>query len=234
MPRIRPLIVGIGLLLALLLGPPGLGFGAATAIDPATASSVPTTTEAPGSSSLTITTGVRYYHQSPTFDVYRPTHTSGPLPALIMVHGGGWRGSDGSDLVPFAEKAALEQHWAVFCVNYRLDGTDPVAWADELHDVQAAIRAIVANADTWNIDPSGVLLLGDSAGGNLVALIASVGTAPPIKGVAAGGAVHLAVPIRAAAEWSPPTDLRQFVPNADSAPAACGGDLACDFAWSSS
>jgi acetyl esterase/lipase len=151
-----------------------------------------------------------------------------------MVHGGGWRGSDGNQLVPFAERAALEQHWAVFSVNYRLDDTDPVAWADELHDVQAAIRAIVANADTSNILPSCVLLLGASAGVNLVALVASVGTVNPVKGSAVGGAPDLKVRIRAVAEWSPPTDLGQLVPDNGTAPAACSGDLACDFAWNSS
>ena len=233
MPRTRPFFLGVGLVLILCFGATSTGVAAPTTLNPATAPSIPTTTLASGTGALTITTGLQYYRHSPTFDVYRPTGISGPLPALVMVHGGGWRGSDGNQLVPFAEKAALEQHWAVFSVNYRLDDTDPVAWADELHDVQAAIRAIVANADTWNIDPRGVLLLGDSAGANLVALVASVGTVNPVKGASVGGAQDLKVQIRAAAEWSPPTDLRQLVPDNGTAPAACSGDLACDFAWNS-
>jgi acetyl esterase/lipase len=230
----RSLVAVIALVASLgVAGPVACAAGGApsSTIDPATATSLPATTVPAGSEQLEVTTGNTYYRDSPTFDVYRPADDPGILPALIMIHGGAWYGSDGEALVPWAERAALQEHWAVFSVNYRLSSSDPVAWADELHDVQAAIRTIVVNADRWRIDSSGVLLLGDSAGANLAALVSEVGTSNPIKGSPVGGARDLNVPLRAVALWSPPTDLAPLVPVNGASPAACSGDPACDFAW---
>ena len=101
---------------------------------------------------------------SSTTDAYLPKDGKAAHPALIMVHGGGWEGGDMLEFAPFAAMAATDQHWAAFAVNYRLDVNDRSAWPDELHDVQAAIRYIVANASTYGIDTDNVLLMGDSAG----------------------------------------------------------------------
>jgi acetyl esterase/lipase len=148
-----------------------------------------------------------------------------------MVHGGGWEGGDMLEFAPFATQAATDQHWAAFAVNYRLDENDKAAWADELHDVQAAIRFIVGQASTYGIDPANVLLMGDSAGANLAALVSEVGTADPITGSAVGADPTTAVPILAVALWSPPVDLADLVGHAGKAPSECGSDKACDFIW---
>jgi len=206
-----------------------------TSYIPAPATAPPTNSTIPSSDArLTVTTSIKYYPRGPDFDAYIPTAKSTPRPVLIMVHGGGWAGGDQSELAPWAKQAAVEQGWAVFTVDYRLDSTDPVAWADELHDVQAAIRYISIWAERWNVDPDRIMLLGDSAGANLVALISSVGTADPVKGSAVGGGRNLAVPIVAVAEWSPPTNLAELVPEGAASPTSCGSDPECDFAWNSS
>jgi acetyl esterase/lipase len=130
--------------------------------------------------------------------------------------------------------AAANKGWAAFTVNYRLDVNDTSAWADELHDVQSAIRYIVGSqAETYGIDPTQVTLLGDSAGANLVALISEYGTADPVLGDPVGHDPGLAVPIKAVALWSPPTDLAALVPKVPSRPpVGCGSNPACDFTWS--
>jgi acetyl esterase/lipase len=181
-----------------------------------------------------VTSGNEYYPRGPVFDAYVPTAPSTPRPALIMVHGGGWAGGDKAMLAKWAKRAAAEEGWDVFTVNYRLSGGDTIAWADELHDVQAAIRFINVYASRWNADPRKFMLLGDSAGANLVALVSSVGTTNPVKGSAVGGARDLAVGIVAVALWSPPTDLAQLVPIGGAPPVACTGNPACSFAWNSS
>ena len=174
---------------------------------------------------------VPYYAGGPTFDAYLPKDGKAAHPALIMVHGGGWEGGDMLEWAPFAAEAATEEHWAAFAVNYRLDVDDKSAWPDELHDVQAAVRYIVGHASTYGIDPANVLLLGDSAGANLAALISEVGTANPISGSAVGSDQSTDVPILAVALWSPPVDLADLVGHAGKAPKECGGDKACDFIW---
>jgi len=174
---------------------------------------------------------VPYYPGGPTFDAYLPKDGKALHPALIMVHGGGWEGGDMLEFAPFAALAATDQHWAAFAVNYRLDENDKAAWPDELHDVQAAVRFIVSQASTYGIDPANVLLMGDSAGANLAALISEVGTANPITGTPVGADPTTAVPIRAVALWSPPVDLADLVGHAGRAPTECGADKACDFIW---
>jgi acetyl esterase/lipase len=216
-----------------------LGGLAALVLTGATSAQGPTVTTAPPTNStiprsdarMTVTTDITYYPGGPDLDAYIPTRGTGPRPALIMVHGGGWAAGDQSELAPWARQAAVEQGWAAFTVDYRLDPTDPVAWADELHDVQAAIRFIATNASRWGVDTDRIMLLGDSAGGNLVALVSSVGTVDPVRGRAVGTAQDLSVPIVAVGLWSPPTDLAQLVPEHGAPPTACAGAPSCDFAW---
>jgi acetyl esterase/lipase len=205
---------------------------AASAQEPTVTTAPPTNSTIPPSDArMSVTTDITYYPGGPDLDAYLPTRDTGPRPALIMIHGGGWAAGDQSELAPWARKAAVEQGWAAFTVDYRLDPTDPVAWADELHDVQAAIRFIVADAARWNLDTDRIMMLGDSAGANLVALVSSVGTADPVKGRAVGTSRELSVPIVAVGLWSPPTDLAQLVPEHGAPPAACAGAPTCDFAW---
>lgn len=193
--------------------------------------SVTNSTLPASTSEMQVISQVPYYSGGPTFDAYLPKDGKTRHPALIMVHGGGWEGGDMLEFAPFAAQAATDQHWAAFAVNYRLDQNDKAAWADELHDVQAAIRFIVSQATTYGIDTDNVLLMGDSAGANLAALVSEVGTANPITGTGVGADQATAVPIRAVALWSPPVDLADLVGQAGKAPTECGSDEACDFIW---
>jgi acetyl esterase/lipase len=151
---------------------------------------------------------------------------------LFLVHGGGWNTGDKAEFAPYALRAADQQKWAVFDVNYRLAPTDPAAWPDELHDIQAAIRFVASNAQRFGIDPQQVVAIGESAGANLIALIGSKGTANPVADTAVGENPTLAVPIRAVGLWSPPVDLAGLYAASGQPPPACGSDQACDFTWS--
>jgi len=193
--------------------------------------SVTNSTLPASTSQMQVISQVPFYPGGPTFDAYLPKDGKAAHPALIMVHGGGWEGGDMLEFAPFAAMAATDQHWAAFAVNYRLDVNDRSAWPDELHDVQAAIRYIVANASTYGIDTDNVLLMGDSAGANLAALVSEVGTANPITGSPVGTDQSTDVPILAVALWSPPVDLADLVGHAGKAPSECGTDQACDFIW---
>jgi acetyl esterase/lipase len=175
---------------------------------------------------------IPYYDGGPSLDAYLPRNGQTNRPALVLVHGGGWNSGDKAEFAPFAMQAATEQQWAVFDVDYRLSATDPAAWPDELHDVQAAIRFIAMNAPGFGIDPQRIVAIGESAGANLLALISSEGTANPITGEPVGIEPTLAVPIRAVGLWSPPVDLAALYAAAGQPPGACGPDQACDFTWS--
>jgi acetyl esterase/lipase len=98
------------------------------------------------------------------------------LPAIISVHGGRWRAGNRTD----ASSIKVAQ-WAGFgffamSIDYRLVGGSP-APASYL-DVLCAIRWVHAHAQEYRIDPERVYLIGQSAGGQLVSLVATLGDGP--------------------------------------------------------
>ncbi len=124
-------------------------------------------------------------------DTFVPTDGRTNRPAVVLVHGGGWVGGDKSALAPDA-LALAQQGFVTFSINYGLD--DP-RWPDELDDVQTAVRWVQDHSSTYALDPGRVGLLGSSAGGNLVMLVATLGV----------GDGH--PPVKAVASWSGPADL---------------------------
>ena len=127
-------------------------------------------------------------------DAYLPAAGSDRRPAVVMFHGGGWRFGDKATWDEEAQRLA-GRGWAAFSVNYRLD--EPSAFPAEIDDAQAAVRWVRAHADEYRVDPSRVAALGESAGGHLTAMLATLGSGPLDEGAR----------IRVGAAWSPPTDL---------------------------
>lgn len=98
------------------------------------------------------------------------------LPAIISVHGGRWVGGHKKD-----GSAIKVEQWAKFgffamSVDYRLKGCTPAPACYQ--DVQCAIRFVHANAEKLNVDPHKIFLIGQSAGGHLVSLAATLGDGP--------------------------------------------------------
>src|SRR5207247_1044057 len=96
-----------------------------------------------------------------------------PLPAIISVHGGRWVGGHKRD----ASTIKVEQ-WAGFgffamSIDYRLKESTPAPACYQ--DFQCAIRFVHAYADKYNIDTKRIFLIGQSAGGHMVALAATLG-----------------------------------------------------------
>lgn len=115
--------------------------------------------------------------------LYRPAGTaaSDVLPALIYYHGGGWLlgGLDSHDVV--CRRFANAARCRVVSVDYRMAPEHKFPAA--VDDCEAATRWVVGNAATLGIDASKVAVGGDSAGGNLaavMALMARDGTLPPV------------------------------------------------------
>ncbi|GAB4034360.1 alpha/beta hydrolase fold domain-containing protein [Spirosoma gilvum] len=112
-------------------------------------------------------------------DVYAPATTaSKPLPAILMVHGGGWRSGDRSHNNVLAGQLAAKGFVAI-PVEYRL--SPEALYPAAVHDVKAAIRWMRANARTYNIDPKRIAILGFSAGGQLAALVGSTNKNPAFE-----------------------------------------------------
>ncbi len=108
-------------------------------------------------------TGLRAH----TLDVYRPRERSGPLPACLYIHGGGFRIlSKDTHWMMGLQFALRGGGHVVFNANYRLAPAHPYPAAVE--DVVDALLWVMANAERFGADPTRIVLAGESAGGNLV------------------------------------------------------------------
>src|SRR5207253_5788055 len=94
----------------------------------------------------------------------RPKEASGRSPAVLCIHGGGFRAGkrEGWD----ARCQQLAEHgYVAATVTYRL--APKYQFPAAVHDVKAAVRWLRANADKYKIDPQRIGVVGDSAGGHL-------------------------------------------------------------------
>jgi len=96
---------------------------------------------------------------------------TGPSPAIIIVHGGGWEAGDKQTYVSPALLLLSRTHFAWFSINYRL--TPYVRNKEQLDDLRSAIRYVREHAQRFNVNPNAIAVLGESAGGQIVTQVAS-------------------------------------------------------------
>ena len=104
-------------------------------------------------------------------DAFLP-RSSAPTPAVIVVHGGGWEAGDKvTYITPILEPLA-RAGLAWFSIDYRL--TPAFTHEEQLEDLRQAIRFVRTERQRFNIDPARIILLGESASGQMVSQIATV------------------------------------------------------------
>lgn len=117
-------------------------------------------------------------------DIYLPDESfERPIPAVLLIHGGGWRGGDKADPRERNIGNTLASHgYAVFSINYLLNGEVQdedgntrhiIAWPQNIYDCKSALRFIRAYAKDYGIDPNRIAVMGGSAGGHLSMLLGS-------------------------------------------------------------
>ncbi len=104
-----------------------------------------------------------------------------PLPVLVYLHGGGWVIGDRDTHDVLCRQLANGSGCAVVSVDYRMGPEHRFPAA--VDDCLAAVRAVRAEAATLGIDGARLAVGGDSAGGNLSAVVClalrDAGEAPP-------------------------------------------------------
>lgn len=102
--------------------------------------------------------------------LHRPPKTAGErLPAILFLHASGFI-SGTPDMFSAANDAMAQQHHAlVVSVQYRLAPESPFPAA--LQDAHAALVWLFAQADALGVDPARIVVMGESAGGGLAAML---------------------------------------------------------------
>lgn len=108
-------------------------------------------------------------------DIYRPVAQAGPLPAILIIHGGAWREGSRKDFA-FAAPAFTRAGFVAVCIDYRLATAAGNKFPAQLDDAQRAVRYLRAHAAALNIDPEKIGAFGQSAGGHLAALLGTEDT----------------------------------------------------------
>jgi len=107
-----------------------------------------------------------------TLDIVTPEMPTGKSPAVIMIHGGGWRTGNKNLQLPLAQALAGKGVVGV-TVEYRL--SREALYPAGIHDIQAAIRWVKSHAEEYNIDANKIAILGASSGAQMVTLVGNIG-----------------------------------------------------------
>lgn len=141
--------------------------------------------------------GIKLY-----LDIVKPKMNYSKMPAIVFIHGGGWKSGDKNSgifrLIPFAQKG-------YFCVsiNYRLSGI--AKFPAQIEDCKCAIRFLRANFEKYNIDPDKIGVWGTSAGGHLASLLGTTADIKEFEGK--GGWEGYSSKVNAVCDWFGPSDF---------------------------
>lgn len=116
-------------------------------------------------------TGIAYVRRGGrelVLDLYLPAHPeAGAAPAIVLVHGGGWRAGVRANFAPMAIRMA-ERGYAAATISYRL--SPEALYPAAVQDARAAVRWMRTHAAEYGIDPARIAIGGGSAGGQIAAL----------------------------------------------------------------
>lgn len=108
-----------------------------------------------------------------TLDAYVPPNATAPTPTCILVHGGGFTKGDKQTFIRPLFEPLVKAGMVWFTINYRL--APDHQWPACAEDVAAAVRWVKTHANEYQVDVSRIALIGESAGGHLVAWEAVAG-----------------------------------------------------------
>lgn len=118
---------------------------------------------------------------SQVMDIYLPENATGHDPALVVVHGGGFKfGSQTMDIIQPIIEAGVKNGYVVASVDYRKSGE--AVFPGALSDVKASVRFLRANADEYGIDSEKIVIWGESAGAYLADMTALTSSVAVLNG----------------------------------------------------
>ncbi len=157
-------------------------------------------------------------------DLARPKTGDGPFPAIVCIHGGGFRAGSRQGYDGLCIRLA-EQGYLAVTVSYRL--APKYQFPAAIHDVKAAVRWLRANARKYQIDPERIGVTGGSAGGHLAQFLGVTADVKQFEGD--GGNAEQSSRVVCVVNYYGPSDFtKSYGKSVDAAqvlPLWLGGDL---------
>ena len=154
----------------------------------------------------------------------RPKAGNGPFPAVVCIHGGGFRAGTRDGFNSLCIQLA-ERGYIAVTVSYRL--APKYQFPAAVHDVKAAVRWLRANADKYHIDPDRIGTTGGSAGGHLTQFLGVTSGVKRFEGD--GGNAEFSSSVKCVVNFYGPSDFtKSYDASVDAAevlPLFLGGNL---------
>jgi acetyl esterase/lipase len=130
---------------------------------------------------VTVESGVAYAQADPqqVMDIVRPRDSARTHPAVLCIHGGGFRAGSRKGFLTQAVHLAHHGYVAA-TADYRL--APAAKFPAAVNDVKAAVRYLRANAARLGIDPERIGVMGGSAGGHLALFLGVTGGVAQFEG----------------------------------------------------
>ena len=136
-----------------------------------------------------VVTTTYVYADELALDLYQSREAHDAQPLIVVIHGGSWSRSSKEELPVFNSYLA-HKNYAVAAINYR--HAPKWQFPAQVDDVFRAIDFLKARAGELHLDPTRIILIGRSAGGQVALSAAYSGRDSAVRGVIA---------------FYPPTDL---------------------------
>ncbi|WP_417362615.1 alpha/beta hydrolase [Galbibacter sp.] len=120
-----------------------------------------------------------------SMDIYSPTNAHQSYPVLIIYHGGGWLINDKSIMDQMAQYIASNSNYVVCNVDYRLlTANDNTTNMNEIiEDAMGAVLWVKEHISEYKGNPDKIAVTGDSAGGQLAAMVVNAGQTLSAQGL---------------------------------------------------
>lgn len=135
-------------------------------------------------------------------DLAEPAGGDGPFPAVVCIHGGGWKAGNKRDYRPLLNELARRGYVAI-SVQYRFAPKE--IFPAQVHDVKAAVRWLRSNAKEHKVDVDHIGATGASAGGHLALMLGVTAPEDGLEGDVGGDAPSSRV--QAVVNYFGPTDM---------------------------
>jgi acetyl esterase/lipase len=144
----------------------------------------------------------RYDKREMHLDLFVPKQGNGPLPTIVVVHGGGWLNGNKTKFRPLAQALAA-RGFVTAAVEYRLGGE--AKFPAGIQDCNTAVRWLRTAGQKYRVDPKRIAAVGGSAGGHLAGLMAAAPHVTAFQGD--GGNTSASSALQAAVVLAGPLEL---------------------------